>query len=72
MNSSRQYQTHSVLFFDFETDGLPREGCLGLPTQMTFQVVDFNTREINTREILRLKNTKMNITRNHGVGQVPG
>ena len=39
-------QTHTVLFFDFETDGLPREGCLGIPTQMTFQVVDFKTKKI--------------------------
>lgn len=38
-------QTKKVLFFDYETDGLPPE-CLGYPTQMTFQVVDFNTRKV--------------------------
>ena len=29
---------------------------------------NFNTRELNTREIMFLKNTKMNITRSHELG----
>tara|TARA_A100001015_G_scaffold296196_1_gene376164 strand:+ start:634 stop:1236 length:603 start_codon:yes stop_codon:yes gene_type:complete len=40
-------QTNYVVFFDFETDGLPgRGGCLGYPVQMTFQVVNYETRKI--------------------------
>ena len=32
----------------------------------------FSSNENSNSEIQFLKNTKMNITRNHGVGQVPG
>lgn len=39
-------QTKRVLFFDYETDGLPSQGALGYPVQMTFQVCDYDTRKV--------------------------